>query len=953
MGIRRKRTPKQNTKPRTKRSGPSGYRKTLFRDGFFVAWDGEGVTKTGGDAARAILADYPGDLSWYNTYLDVSPARVMQNWRPGDNPLYARIITLDESGAPAFDAEAIASEATDLLWRALVLGKGTLTDSVVNEFRRRASRILAADVWADAAGLTPAERSLLARLADLSGTTARDTLDELRDKRLRGRLAPRRKVQKERAPYRADRYVSAAGAEAIERLREIRRGASKRPARREPLDLQNLALSASGTKCQDDPTYDPTDDEPGAKYHVYTSIAAAWRSPESGEWEYRVLRSADRLKTTEITEFMYSVARETGKYAIHVGYYLSYDFTHILFDLDPQNASYAIVSMGKRWGRHGKDEYKLKTRKELKARRREWTGEYDESGKRIYKTLGYIRLWDVSGFFQSSFVRAVEMCLGADYPELPLLKQGKAARADFAAWDTEAVDAYNRAELKALVLVMERLRGAIADAGYTLSRWDGAGALASSFFTKHMPAKINGKSWFERAVLPEPVERAAQYAYFGGRIEYIQYGTYSGYIWQGDINSAYPAAMATVPDLTAGAWRYNASPDVISDFALYHVRWRNCNRAGIGPFPFRLDSGHVLFPADGESWVWGVELAAARELYPEGWGASSIEVIEGWEFEDTTGGRPFGWIAELYKRRQALVVQAKAGDAGADGQQMVLKFGLNSLYGKTVQKIGYTAANLETVYRYVGTVERVYESSETRYPPFYNIAIGGYVTAHCRAQLLRAAASNPAAVIAFATDGVYSTAPLTVDAPAEKILGKWEVVEYPEATIVQVQPGVYYLHTGKKWIEKCRGFTPAALSYMSDEEKQAAIEARVAAIKRGFASIKRLKAEAVLPLQEQRFVTLKAALASDYSKRGQWVTAPRELRLYNASSKRENVGNYKSPARHLVRTAPRSTTGLFWESEAMSKPYDGLPPRGTVPGDDEIENEAIWLDALERGIIIS
>jgi len=949
MGIRRKRTPKQNTKPRTKRSGASGYRKTLFRDGYFVAWDGEGETWTGAKAARAILADYPGDLSWYETALALSPARVMQNWRPGDNPLYARIFTLDESGAPAYDPEAIASEATDVLWRALVLGKGPIPDSVVNEFRGRASRILAADVWADAAGLTAAERSLLARLADLSGTTARDTLEELRDKRLRGRLAPRRKGGKERAPYRADRFISAAGAEAIERLREIRRGAGKRPARRARLDLQNLALSATGTSAND-LSNDPTVDVPGAKYHVYTSIAAAWRSPDSGEWQYRVLRSADRLKTTDITEFMYSVSAETGKYAIHVGYYLSYDFTHILFDLDPQNASYAIVSMGKRWGRHGPDEYKLKTRKELKARRREWTGEYDESGKRIYKTVGYIRLWDVSGFFQSSFTRAVEAWLGADYPDLPTLKQGKAARAEFAAWDTAAVDAYNRAELKALVLVMERVRDAVARAGYTLSRWDGAGALASSFFKRHMPAKVNGKAWFERAALPEPVERAAQYAYFGGRIEYIQYGTYSGYIWQGDINSAYPAAMATVPDLTAGAWRYNAAPDALSDFALYHVRWEHCNRAGIGPFPFRLESGHVLFPADGESWVWGVELAAARELYPEGWGAARIEVLEGWEFEDT-GGRPFGWIAELYKRRQALVTQAKAGDTGADGEQKILKLGLNSLYGKTVQKIGYTAANLETVYRYVGTVERVYESTETRYPPYYNIAIGGYVTAHCRAQLLRAAASNPAAVIAFATDGVYATAPLVVDAPAEKILGKWEVVEYPAAQFVQVQPGVYYIHTGQKWIEKCRGFTPAALSYMSDEEKQAAIEARVAAIKRGFASIKRLKTRAVVAIPEQRFVTLKAALATDYSKRGQWVTAPRELRLYNASSKRENVGSYKSPARHLVRTAPRSTTGLYWESGAMSKPYDGLPPRGTAPGDEEIESEDIWLDALERGII--
>jgi hypothetical protein len=139
---------------------------------------------------------------------------------------------------------------------------------------------------------------------------------------------------------------------------------------------------------------------------------------------------------------------------------------------------------------------------------------------------------------------------------------------------------------------------------------------------------------------------------------------------------------------------------------------------------------------------------------------------------------------------------------------------------------------------------------------------------------------------------------------------------------------------------------------MDDDEKQAAIEARVSAITRGFASIKRLKMQAVVPLQEQRFITLKSALATDYSKRGQWVNAPRELRLYNASSKRANVGSYRSPARHLVRTAPRTPIGLFLAAGAISKPYDGLPPKGTAPGDDEIDSDAIWLDALERGIIV-
>lgn len=666
--------------------------------------------------------------------------------------------------------------------------------------------------------------------------------------------------------------------------------------------------------------------------HRLTMLSAAWRAGD--DWVYRELTDENGLATSDVLRFMLDVSKQAPARAVHVGYYLTYDITQILRDLTAQQAAYALAA-GRRWGRLGAYEVKVKHR-EFWVRERIWV---EKDGKRERHTVASIRIWDVAAFFQSSFVKAIKAWLG-DYPELEMIVHGKAGRDDFSAWSMDAMLEYNRAELRALVLLVERLRDSIVLAGYKPSRFDGAGALASAFFKRHMQ-----KTWFKDArIRDENVLLAAASAYFGGRIEYIQYGHYTGYLWDGDINSAYPAALSTIPDLARGRWLRGDRMD-IKDFALYRVRWAG-SKAGIGLFPFRLKNRNVLFPHEGEGWVWGIELIAAVLFLGQ---AGSIEILDEYYFQpDDPEARPFGWVRDVYQKRLELVRKAKAGDQRAAGEQKVLKLGLNALYGKTVQHVGYSNPDLPVIYRYNGVKEIYYEQGRHKYPPYYNLAIGGYITAYTRAKLLHAARSDPGAVISFMTDGLLAIRPLDVDTSADKELGKWSVEEFENAWLIQVQPGVYYIHDGQHWIERCRGFRPAALGYMDQTEADRAIQERVNQILEAFRAVRRLRGNAAVVITEKRFVTLKQALATDYDKRGEWLEADRVLRVYNSSAKRVHSGSFLSPAKHLVPTAPRSV--WYFQDELISLPYDALPPdTATQPASDEIADDELYMHALDQG----
>ncbi len=106
---------------------------------------------------------------------------------------------------------------------------------------------------------------------------------------------------------------------------------------------------------------------------------------------------------------------------------------------------------------------------------------------------------------------------------------------------------------------------------------------------------------------------------------------------------------------------------------------------------------------------------------------------------------------------------------------MPIKVGINSLYGKTAQRIG---------------------SNE-----FFSLAWAGYTTAATRAKLANAAYQNPSSIIGFATDALFSTTPISV--PISDELGDWEESRFDSGTFFQ--SGVYRLNQAESHTDRYRG----------------------------------------------------------------------------------------------------------------------------------------------------
>jgi len=157
------------------------------------------------------------------------------------------------------------------------------------------------------------------------------------------------------------------------------------------------------------------------------------------------------------------------------------------------------------------------------------------------------------------------------------------------------------------------------------------------------------------------------------------------------------------------------------------------------------------------------------------------------------GNGPYAFVRELYEMRR----EAKSQKT-YDIIELAIKLCINSLYGKTAQRIGGT---------------------ETEAPksccPYYAAAI----TAWCRAQLLWAALTNPYAVVSFMTDGIISSEKLGTlpnekevfeAGPAEGTivnLGDWECLKLAGGYFLQ--SGVYSIHhVSGKPKDRTRGTDP-------------------------------------------------------------------------------------------------------------------------------------------------
>jgi hypothetical protein len=162
-------------------------------------------------------------------------------------------------------------------------------------------------------------------------------------------------------------------------------------------------------------------------------------------------------------------------------------------------------------------------------------------------------------------------------------------------------------------------------------------------------------------------------------------------------------------------------------------------------------------------WAWGVEYWPA-ERFSAKHGGPQVKFREAWVYETDCKCRPFAALADYYLTRL---------EWGKEARGIVLKLGMNSVYGKLAQSVG--------THRY------------------RSLIWAGLVTAHCRGQILTMMAlhKNPARILGIATDGLYTTEKLVPPRPSGhssgatgKPLGGWECTVYPE--LFFIQPGVYF-----------------------------------------------------------------------------------------------------------------------------------------------------------------
>jgi hypothetical protein len=324
-----------------------------------------------------------------------------------------------------------------------------------------------------------------------------------------------------------------------------------------------------------------------------------------------------------------------------------------------------------------------------------------------------VKVSDVFGFFQTSFLKALELWKIGDKEELELIEAGKASRSVFKLEDLTEMRRYCLLECTLLVELMDSLQDSMLAADLHLTSWHGAGAVAAAMLKKYKVKEHRTPDEY----LPDGVQDAVMHAYYGGRFQLLQQGRFSE-VYNYDIKSAYPHEAITLPALH-GTWSaeryYTPSP-----YAIWLCEWELPTSRYVMPFPYRTKQGEIYYPSYGQGWYYAQEVEAALKHHPE------IKVKRGYVFTPDYTKQPFWFIDLLYQKR-------KVAQANNDPAEKAYKLGLNSLYGKLAQGAGYH-----------GSI-----------PPYRSFVWAGMITSNTRARLLEYSLGNEEAVIAYATDGLF------------------------------------------------------------------------------------------------------------------------------------------------------------------------------------------------------
>lgn len=451
--------------------------------------------------------------------------------------------------------------------------------------------------------------------------------------------------------------------------------------------------------------------------------------------------TAKRLSREQIFSILMDGAR-THPHAIHVSYAFSYDVNMIIQGL-PTNLLHTLHTTGELVLYVGMDKYVLEWLP------RKWLSVTRDDGLSI-------TIYDMVSFFNSTFLSACES-LDLD-PQL--IAAGKERRNIFTWKEMDFIIRYWEEENRLMVSLATELNNRLTSVGIRITSFHGPGAVAN-FILKHNKVRDHYGD------APKPVLDAAQYAYMGGRFETLKIGHIGRTVYSMDINSAYPYALTQLPSLAEGEWEHVTHVTRIEHFGVYHIITTGTDMHTMAPLFHRSAHKNISFTWNTDGWYWSPE----AELVPLG------DIVEGWVWRPTTTVKPFAFIADMYAER-------RRRKAAGDGAQMALKLGMNSVYGKLAQQVGWDEENFEP-------------------PKYHNLMYAGWITSKCRAMIYRMCeAVGFENIVAIETDGIYSLTEPPIETSGE--LGKWEIALYDD--VYYFQPGVALLRKGDRWESKTRGF---------------------------------------------------------------------------------------------------------------------------------------------------
>jgi len=458
------------------------------------------------------------------------------------------------------------------------------------------------------------------------------------------------------------------------------------------------------------------------------------------------------LRTIDCLKFLLKLGTRDARIA---GYYLSYDWTMILWDL-PEASIYKLL------------------RPELRARPKEEGGGFERvkwRGYRLHFLAGAmwisrgarkVTVWDLGKYYQGPFVGALkDWDLASDVRAR--IESMKSKRAEFRWRERKTILKYCLAECRALAELAECLEQAHIDAGIKPRAWHGPGSTAGALLQRE-----GIKDKLGPPLHPE-VRLAASIAYFGGRAEISCNGTIKRPVSEYDITSAYPRYARDLPCLVHGRWGKTSSERIAGKANIAIVNGViDRVRSDWGPLPIRLSNGTIVYPRGGASgyWYWGEWQQAQRF-------DARLKFDHAYAYFTDCDCRPFAFIQQIYERRA--IVGKKTGEG------RILKLAMNSVYGKLAQRIG---------------------------PAQYGSTVwAGMITSGTRAQLMSLMLRHKRldSVLMLATDGLYSTEQIEIDpTPA---LGAWERVDHPEGMTL-FRPGIYTTPDG---VLRARGIGRANL----------------------------------------------------------------------------------------------------------------------------------------------